>query len=37
VAETLRRLALAVLAHSEYRLTDDASLVLIEAAPTEIP
>jgi hypothetical protein len=37
VAETLRRLALAVLAHSEFQLTDDASLVLIEAAPAEIP
>jgi hypothetical protein len=34
-AETLRRLSLAVLAHSDYRLTDDASLLLVEARPTE--
>jgi len=30
-AETLRRLSLAVLAHSDYDLTDDSSLLLIDA------
>jgi hypothetical protein len=33
-AESLRRLSLAVLAHNDYQLTDDASLLMIEAIPT---
>jgi hypothetical protein len=34
--ETLRRLALAVLAHSDYELADDASLLLLELSATAL-